>query len=190
MIACRNMNVQAYFVSMKSLCFFLLMSNVAFAQTQEWHSVLKDSPKKEEGFNRSMKTILSAAAYDFSTLPRTLQSHEYLDTTWDVGVILPGADDAKLSKNNGASILTETFSFTADTGLARLLEKIKASLPDDYVYSLDYDPATETYDYTFDIDPTSGKKHLGYPGYIHLTGDKKTAFLFLGRSPAWLTAPK
>ena len=175
---------------MKSFWLVFLFSNVLFSQAQEWHSVLNDSPRKDEEFSHAMKALLSAAVYDFVTLPRTMESHEYLDTTWDVGAILPGADNAKLTKNNGASILTETFSFTDDAGLDKLLEKIKSSLPDDYVYSLDYDRATETYDYTFDIDPASKKKHIGYPGYIHLTGDKKTAFLFMGRSPSWLTAPK
>ena len=175
---------------MKSAFLIFLLSHVFFTSPQEWHSVLKDSPKKDEDFARTLKTVLSASAVDFASLPRTMESHQYLDTSWDVSMYLPGANEAKLTKNNGASILTETFSFKDEGGLDDLLQKIKASLPDDYVYSLDYDPASHTYDYTFEIDPVSKKKHQGYPSYFHLTGDKEMAFLFMGRSPAWLTDPK
>ena len=135
-------------------------------------------------------SILSVAGKDFAPLPKTLESHTYLDTSWDVSLRLPGAREAKLIKSNGAATLTETFSFENEFGLPALLEKIKASLPDDYVYSLDYDSSSHTYDYTFMISPQSKVKHIGYPNYFHLTGDEETVFLFLGRSPAWLINPR
>jgi hypothetical protein len=175
---------------MKSTFLLLLLSHFFFTTPLEWHSVSADSPKKDEDFSKKLIQVLSAANSDFTSLPRTMESHQYLDTTWDMSKLLPGADEAKLTKNNGASILTVTYSFKEETGLSNLLQKIKASLPEDYVYSVDFDPASHTYDYTFEIDPASKKKHPGYPSYFHLTGDTETAFIFMGRSPAWLSEPK
>lgn len=160
------------------------------SESQNWISVLKDGPRKDEVFSAKLQTILQAAGKDFSGLPRTMRSATYLDTAWDVDAILPGAHEAKLIKSNGAATLTETFSFETEFGLDALLQRIKASLPDDYVYNLDYDSASHTYDYTFMVSPNSRIRHIGFPNYFHLTGDLETVFLFLGHSPPWLTNPR
>jgi hypothetical protein len=157
---------------------------------QNWNSVLKGNPKKDEAFSRAMITIMTSAGHDFKTLPMKLEKYHFLDTTWDVNARLPGCNEATLSKSDGAAILTETFVFTDEKALDQLLQKIKASLPDDYVYNLDYDQDSNTYDYTFEMNPMSKRKHPGYPSYFHLTGDTKTAFVFMGRSPIWLINPR
>jgi hypothetical protein len=159
----------------------MLMLSAAAGHAQSWSSVLRDGPKKDAAFNKVMSEIL---------LSGTMESYHYLDTTWDVSLKLPGAREAKLSKGNGSIILTVTFSFTTVSGIDDLLQKVKASLPDDYVYNLDYDPASHTYDYTFEINPMSKIRHTGYPNYFHLTGDTENVFLIMGRSPSWLISPR
>jgi hypothetical protein len=168
----------------------ILVLSVGMCRAQHWSSVLQGAPHRDEGFKSAMVDILSAAGHDFATVPKRMESYHYLDTIWDVNMKLPGAKEAKLNKSNGAAILTETFAFTDTTGLDRLLQKIKASLPDDYVYSLDYDPASHTYDYTFEPNPLSKVKHTGYPSYLHMTGDTETVFLFIGLSPSSLINPR
>ena len=175
---------------MKSALLFTFLLLAAYGNAQNWNSVLKGNPKKDEAFSKSMITIMSSAGQDFKTLSMKLEKYHFLDTTWDVSTKLPGCKEAKLSKSDGAAILTETFDFAEEKGLDELLQKIKASLPDDYVYNLDYDGDSNTYDYTFEANPMSKRKHLGYPSYFHLTGDTKKAFIFLGRSPSWLINPR
>ena len=181
--------VESYFCNMRLLTISILFLMSFSTQTQHWNSVLKDSPHRDENFSRALIALMSDAGHNFSSVPKKLESYHYLDTLWDVSSKLPGAKEAKLNMSNGSAILTETFAFTDTTGLDKLVQKVKATLPDDYVYSLDFDPASHTYDYTFEPNPMSKVKHIGYPNYFHITGDGETVFLFMGRSPSSLINP-
>lgn len=128
---------------------------------------------KDKDFIKIFSQITSSYKDNFRTLPKTLNFTNPYDTTYDLLVKFNEVEQATLNYSAGSTVLVESFKYRKDMkDLEKLLATIRGALPDDFIYSCQYDLLSKFIYIDFHQNPESKQIHTGFPEHINVRYDE------------------
>jgi hypothetical protein len=149
----------------------LLFFAVTNSQSQE---ILKQYPvkkgPKDEIFDKAFSAIIASSIHNFKSLQNDQGIKSVIDTSYDVKFNFKEKNEGRLTcEKNDVSL---SIRFALDyAGLNTFLNHLMASLPVNFVYTLEYDALAKQSNYTFFSKPGSKTTPSNYPEKIYLTAD-------------------
>lgn len=149
----------------------VLVVIATIARSQE---ILKQYPvkrgPKDQIFDKAFSAIITSSTHNFKSLQNDNGIKSISDTSYNVKFNFKEQNDGTLICEKGDVNLTIQFALNY-AGLNTFINHLMASLPLNFVYTLEYDALAKQSNYTFFAKPGTKTVPSNYPEKIYLTTD-------------------